>query len=98
MSSTVGRVRGGAFLFAPCADPAGVEEDVFGRDAAGTLAFVVEQRRRADQAAAHELRAVTHWADLHRVGAGELGAVDPGVWSSVGADRFAGSLGDPGCE
>ncbi len=65
-----------AFLFAPgpVDDPGLAEEDVLARDADGTLAFVVEQRRRADQAAAQELRAVTHWCDLHRA-VGVVGAV-----------------------
>ena len=47
-------------------------------DAAATLGFVVDRRRRQDVAAAEELRAVAHWADLHRLAAGEvLGAVEP---------------------
>jgi hypothetical protein len=40
-----------------------------------TLGYVVGQRRAADAAAAREMRAVTHWADLHRVG--RVGSVDP---------------------
>ena len=43
------------------------------------MAFVVEQRRRRDLTAAQELRAVTHWADLHRVEGDEVGALDPEV-------------------
>src|SRR3954454_3249447 len=63
-------------------DPA--EVDVLGLDAAGTLGFVVERRRRQDAAAAEELRAVTHWAELHRVGPGEgIGAVDPEIGTAV---------------
>jgi hypothetical protein len=68
-------------LPAPPVEP--VEPDVLGLDAAATLGFVVERRRRADAAAADELRAVTHFADLHRVGPGELGAVDAEVGRSV---------------
>src|SRR3954454_23833592 len=62
----------------------GSEGDVLGLDAAGTLGFVVERRRRQDVAAAEELRAVTHWAELHRVGPGEgVGAVDPEIGLAV---------------
>src|SRR5215213_11862121 len=39
--------------------------EVLGLDEAATMAFIVERRRRADRAAAEELAAVTHWADLH---------------------------------
>jgi hypothetical protein len=64
-----------------------VEPDVLGLAAAGTLAWVVERRRRQDAAAAEELRAVTHWADLHRVDAtgstGLLGAVEPEIRDAV---------------
>ena len=49
--------------------------EVLGCDAAATLTYVVAQRRIADAAAVRELRAVTHWADLHRVG--HVGAIDP---------------------
>jgi hypothetical protein len=57
------------------------EPDVLGLDAAGTLGFVVERRRRQDAAAAEELRAVTLWADLHRVG--YVGAADPEIATAV---------------
>ena len=60
-------------------EPGAVE--VLGLDAAGTLGFVVERRRRQDVAAAEELRAVTHWADLHRVG--YVGAADPEIATAV---------------
>src|SRR4051812_35461143 len=76
------------------------EGDVLGLDAAGTLGFVVERRRRQDAAAAEELRAVTHWAELHRVGPGEgIGAVDPEIGTAVrrGADA-AGLTGLLGVE
>src|SRR3712207_1287161 len=69
-----------------------VEPDVLGLDAAGTLGFVVERRRRADAAAAEELRAVTHWADLHRVD--YVGAVDPEVATVV--TRSAAGSGSTG--
>ncbi len=71
-----------------------VGQDVFGLGPVGTLGFVVERRRRADAAAAEELRAVTHWADLHRVGPGEVGAVDPEVGQSVARGQQV--LGLPG--
>src|SRR3954469_17206846 len=81
MSSTTGLAP--RVLTAPAVEPAvepPVEPDVLGLDAAGTLGFVVERRRRQEAAAAEELRAVTHWADLHRVAAGEgVGAVNPEV-------------------
>ena len=67
-----------ALLFDPIPGPAApvVEPvEVLGCDAAATLAYTVAQRRVADAAAVRELRAVTHWADLHRVG--HVGAIDP---------------------
>ncbi len=67
-----------ALLFDPIPGPAApVVElvEVLGCDAAATLAYTVAQRRIADTAAVRELRAVTHWADLHRVG--HVGAIDP---------------------
>ncbi len=63
MSSTTALAPG--VPAAPLVEP--VEADVLGLDAVGTLGFVVGRRRRLDPAAAEELRAVTHWADLHRV-------------------------------
>jgi hypothetical protein len=55
--------------------------DVLGEDAAATMRFLVEQRRLQDQAAARELAAVAHWAELHRVDTRtEVGAVDLEVW------------------
>jgi hypothetical protein len=65
---------------------AGESAEVFGLEAEETLAFAVQQRRVADQAAALELRAVTHWADLHRVDG--VGAVDRSVFGAlVGESR-----------
>ena len=57
---------------------------MLGCDAAATLAYAVAQRRIAEAAAVRELRAVTHWADLHRVG--HVGAVDPGVGEWIDDD------------
>src|SRR5215218_7327600 len=78
-----------------------VEPDVLGLDPVGTLGFVVERRRRQDAAAAEELRAVTHWADLHRVGPGDgIGAVDPEIGLAVrrraDAEGLTGLLGVEG--
>src|SRR3954449_2860157 len=68
----------------PAVEPVEPEAEVLGLGPVGTLAFVVERRRRQDVAAAEELRAVTHWADLHRVGPGEgIGAVDPEIGTAV---------------
>jgi hypothetical protein len=97
MSSTTATAR--RALEAPVVEP--VEADVFGLDAVATLTFVTAQRRRQDAAAADEVRAVTHWADLHRVGPDELGAVDPEVRQSVQRRVYAGadcreSAGIPG--
>src|SRR3712207_840568 len=71
-----------------------VEADVLGLDAAGTLGFVVERRRRQDVAAAEELRAVTHWADLHRVG--YVGAADPEIATAVTRGGVSGLAGVEG--
>ncbi len=77
-----------------------VEQDVLGLDEVSTLGFVVERRRRQDAAAAEELRAVTHWADLHRVGPDNIGAVDAeighAVWRSSQALGLPGVLGAEG--
>src|SRR3712207_3807688 len=55
--------------------------DVLGEDAAQTMSFLVEQRRLQDEAAARELRAVAHGAELHQVDTRtEVGAVDLEVW------------------
>jgi hypothetical protein len=85
-----------AFLFVPGPGnaPAGVEEDVLGRDARGTLAFVAEQRRRQDQAAAQELRGVAHWAEMHRVTDGLVGAVHPDVAAAIGDAPLLGREGE----
>ena len=45
---------------------AGASAEVLDKTAGETLAMVVAQRRVQDEAAARELVAVTHWADLHR--------------------------------
>src|SRR4051812_22362761 len=85
MSSTT--VLAPRVLSAPVVEPAVepvVEPEVLGLGPAGTLGFVVERRRRQDVAAAEELRAVTHWADLHRVAPGEgFGAADPEIATVV---------------
>ena len=81
-----------AAVVVPVVEPA--EGDVLGLDRVATLGFVVERRRRLDAAAAEELRAVTHWADLHHVGPEALGAVDPEV--GVAVERRAQVLGLPG--
>ena len=111
MSSTTGLAP--QALFAPAVEPpepvgsaasgpveAPPEPDVLGLDASGTLGFVVERRRRQDAAAAEELRAVTHWADLHRVGPDDIGAVDAeighAVWRSSQALGLPGVLGAEG--
>ena len=59
------------------------EVDPLGLDAAMTLAFVVDRRRRQDQAAAEELKAVTHWADLHRVTGDVIGSIDPDLGEAL---------------
>jgi hypothetical protein len=56
-----------------------VAVDPLGLDAAATMQFVVERRRRQNEAAAEELRAVAHWAELHRVHGDEVGSLDDGV-------------------
>ena len=55
----------------------GESAEVLGLGTDETLAFVVEQRRRQDQAAAAELKAVTHWADLHRVAGDRVDLGEP---------------------
>jgi hypothetical protein len=65
--------------------------EVLELDAAATLRVVVEQRRRQDRAAAEELRAVAHWADLHRLAADEVvGAVDPDIANDLCRRGIAG--------
>ncbi len=71
-------------LGVPSGEPFRGPVEVLGCDAAATLAFAVSQRRAADAAAARELRAVAHWADLHRVG--HVGAVDPEVTEWLDGD------------
>ena len=62
------------------------------------MQFVVERRRRQDEAAAEELRAVAHWADLHRVDGDELGSIDDEVsklfFPAGCTDRLLGQEGD----
>src|SRR4051812_24546 len=81
---------------------ADVAVDPFGLDAAATLAFVVDRRRRQDQAAAEELRGVTQWADLHRVTDGTIGSIDDDLVEMIcpltpvtpgGHDRLLGREG-----
>ena len=68
------------------ASPVEPATEVLGADAAGTLSFLVEQRRAQDRAAALELQAVAHWAELHRVDTRtEVGAVDLEVWHQLEA-------------
>src|SRR3954471_17337389 len=86
-SSRTGRSRGSqAFLFTTRPDGPEVARDVFGLDRDGVLGFVVEQRRRANVAAAQELRGLTAWADLHRVSDGTVGSVDDEVGARLPAD------------
>src|SRR5215217_5499273 len=90
-------------LTAPAVRPVdvAVEPDVLGLDPVGTLGFLVERRRRQDAAPAEELRAVTHWADLHRVAPGDgIGAADPEIGLAVrrraDAEGLTGLLGVEG--
>ena len=71
----------------------GDSADVLGFGAAETLALVAAERRRQDEAAARELRAVAHWADLHRVVDGTVGAVDP-MLAHPGHDPLLGREGE----
>ena len=64
-------------------------DEVLGLGAAGTLRFVLERRRRQDAAAAEELLAVAHWADLHRVR--HVGAVHSDIARTL--DQEATALG-----
>src|SRR5687767_10940878 len=76
----------------------GESVEVLGLDPAGTLAFVMDRRRRQDQAAAEELRAVTHWADLHRVVGDRVGSIDAGLVEAMfpigSEDRLLGREGE----
>ena len=75
-----------------------VAVDPMGLGEASTLAFVVERRRRQDEAAAEEMRAVAHWADLHRVEGEEIGSVDADlidvVFPTGDADQLLGREGE----
>ena len=75
-----------------------VAVDPLGLGEAETLAFVVERRRRQDEAAAEELRGVAHWADLHRVEDNEIGSVDAGLaevfFPMGGSDQLLGLEGE----
>src|SRR3712207_2364844 len=65
--------------------------DALELDAAATLARVVAERRSQDAAADRELRAVAHWADLHRLAPGELiGAMDPELANDLCRRGLAG--------
>jgi hypothetical protein len=69
--------------------------EVLGLDEAATMAFLVERRRRADRAAAEELAAVCHWADLHP--AELFRAVDPQIERQIeSAARVRPELGVEG--
>src|SRR4051794_38146320 len=84
MSTTTDQLYAqGIFLMREQLEPQGpelwVDPDVLALDAAGTLARVVAEQAREDAAAAEKMRAVTHWADLHRVAEDDFlleGAVD----------------------
>ncbi len=56
--------------------------DVLGLDPAGTLEYAVARRKAAEREAAEELRAVTHWADLHACNPVH-GAMDPGLSDDI---------------
>ena len=75
-----------------------VAVDPLGLGEAETLAFVVERRRRQDEAAAEELRGVAHWADLHLVEDNEIGSVDAGLaevfFPMGGSDQLLGLEGE----
>ena len=60
-----------------------VDNDVFGMDAGQTLGFVIERRQAQDAEAAAEMRAVTHWADLHRTDSVIGAAIDPDVATTI---------------
>ena len=69
-----------------------VDQDVFGMSPTGVLGVLVEERRIQDLAAARELRAVTAWADEHRITDPETeghGSVDPSVEAMVFAEATA---------
>ncbi len=69
----------------PAAVRAAEQTDVFGLGPGPTLAFVTEQRRRQDHAAAEELRGVAAWADHHRVD--YVGSIDDEVAEIVSRPR-----------
>ena len=76
-------------LLAPAVSSADAAE-VLGLGPTATMTFLVGQRRAQDQAAARELRAVAHWAELHRVDTTvEVGAVDLEVWRVLEDQRAA---------
>ncbi|WP_238993542.1 13E12 repeat family protein, partial [Marmoricola caldifontis] len=69
-----------------------VEPDVLGQDAPTALAFIRGRRVAQDVAAAEELRALCHWADLHRVAPGrelDEGAIDPVLLAQPPAEHEA---------
>ena len=73
----------------------GQDTEVLGHGPAETMAFLVGQRRAQDEAAARELRAVAHWAELHRVDTTvEVGAVDLEVWRVLEDQRAASAGAD----
>jgi hypothetical protein len=74
----------------------GESVEVLGLDADHTLGMVINERRRQDEAAARELKAVTHWADLHRVTDGTIGAIDASLcagYARPGVDPLLGREG-----
>jgi hypothetical protein len=64
-----------------------LDADVFGMDASETLGLLQVEDARERAAAAGKMRAVTHWADLHRVSDGIPGSLDEGVAETL--PRFA---------
>lgn len=70
----------------------GESPEVLGLDAAGTMRMLLEERRRQDEAAARELRAVTHWADLHRTD--HVGAAHPEAHAALAGCPVLGLEGE----
>ncbi|WP_148573058.1 hypothetical protein, partial [Nocardioides caldifontis] len=65
---------------------------MLGQDAPTALAFIRARRVAQDVAAAEELRALCHWADLHRVAPGrelDEGAIDPVLLAQAPAGHEA---------
>src|SRR4029078_3141969 len=64
-----------------------LDADVFGMDAGQTLGAVLAGQATERAGAAAKMRAVTHWADLHRVSDGIPGSLDEGNVETL--PRFA---------